>query len=97
METLCLYEVDGPGLPSLFPVPLAADPRQNPGDLGAPSMPVIPPGVTKHHPHLVSTRHLEMFRIKSHLAIRMVDSRITQELLLQVNFQSFEKIPGSHS
>ena len=87
METLCSYEVEGPGLHSLFPVPLAADPRQSTGGLETqpPPQPSIPTGVTKHHPHLVSPKQITMLKTKAHLVIRMIDGRITQELLLQVN------------
>lgn len=84
MEALCSYEVDGPGLPPIFPVPLAADPRQTSGNFDPLPPPTIPTGVTKHHPHLVSPKQIAMLQTKAHLVIRMIDSRITQELLLQV-------------
>jgi len=85
METLCLYEVDGPGIPPLFPVPLAADPRQNaPASEGQPpSHQALLSGITKHHPHLVSPKQIALLKTKAHLVIRMVDSRVSQDLLLQ--------------
>ena len=86
MESLCIYETEGAGLPPLFPVPLAADPRQNPGDSAPLEIPQInqPTGITNHHPHVVSPKQNMMLKTKAHLVIRMIDGRIGQELLLQV-------------
>eukprot|EP00795_Rhopilema_esculentum_P015795 gene15795-7100_t len=84
MESLCAFEVEGPGLPPIYPVPLAADPRQTAGDVKQ-NLPEAnaTTGITKHHPHLVSPRQNEMLKTKAHLVIRMIDGRIGQELLLQ--------------
>ena len=86
MEALCSYEVDGPGLPPLFPVLLAADPRQTAAELEGQPAPHqnIPTGITQHHPHLISPKQISMLKTKAHLVIRMVDGRISQDLLLQV-------------
>ena len=86
METLCLYEVDGPGLPPLFPVPLAADPRQNAtaSEGQPPSHQALLSGIIQHHPHLVSPKQITLLKTKAHLVIRMVDGRVSQDLLLQV-------------
>ena len=81
-----MYEVDGPGLPPLFPVSLASDPRQTAGEAeGQPPHQSIATGVTQHHPHLVSPKQIAFLRTKAHLVIRMVDGRISQDLLLQVH------------
>ena len=85
MESLCAFEVEGPGLPPIYPVPLAADPRQTAGDVKQ-NIPEAnaTTGITRHHPHLVSPKQNDMLKTKAHLVIRMIDGRIGQELLLQV-------------
>eukprot|EP00794_Sanderia_malayensis_P014061 gene14062-15527_t len=85
MDQLCSFELDGAGLPALFPFPLtAADLRQG---SDAPSVKLSQQttfsDVAKHHPHLVSPKQMSMLKTKSHLVLRMVDLRIGQDLLLQ--------------
>lgn len=83
LDFLCNYELDGPGLPPLYPFPLAAIPLDS--KMEVKTDPVIPPqiAILQQHPHLISYKQYEMLKTKSHLVMRMMELRIGQDLLLQ--------------
>lgn len=80
---MCNYELDGPGLPPLYPFTLAAIPLDS--KMEVKTDPVIPPqiAILQQHPHLISYKQYEMLKTKSHLVMRMMELRIGQDLLLQ--------------
>ena len=96
LESLCAYELEGQGLLPLFPFPLAADPRQGTEAKTAQDLHYSGSSaeISKHHPHLVSPRQNLMLKTKAHLVIRMIDMRIGQELLLQVQCFSQTRPPS---
>lgn len=82
MQSVCNYELDGPGLPALYPFPLVStDGKQDQSKLDSKSS----SNSLSLHQHLQLTpfRQLQVAGKKSHLIMRMIELRIGQDLLLQ--------------
>ena len=82
MQSVCDYELDGPGLPALYPFPLVSiDAKQDQSKLDSKSS---SQSLSLHqHPQLTPFRQLQVAGKKSHLIMRMIELRIGQDLLLQ--------------
>jgi transcription initiation factor TFIID subunit 2 len=85
LQEVVRYEEQFGGIvldPSQAPAPL-------PSSTASPAAPPRPPDPGFYFPirnlHTMSPKYLEVLRKKAHLVMRMLEHRIGQELLLQVN------------
>jgi len=80
LDILCDYEIDGPGIPPLYPFSLALDKMKENKQEHKSSSALLH---LQQHPHLISYQQHCILEKKSHLIMRMIELRIGQDLLLQ--------------
>lgn len=92
---MCEYEISGAGLSPLHNKgPISAEEFSSDTDSDTLTTTYHQPSFLHMHPHLTSCKQLEAMYSKAHLVMRLIETRIGQEPLLQVNQKLFtEKLP----
>ena len=85
MKKVCEYEIGGPGLLPLHNK-ASVSPEEVSSDTDSETLSSVcrQPSFLHMHPHLTSCKQLEAMCSKAHLVMRLIETRIGQEPLLQV-------------
>ena len=90
MKKVCEYEIGGPGLLPLHnKSTLIKEEGSSDTDSDNLSTTCHQPSFLHMHPHLTSCKQLETMCRKAHLVMRLIEMRIGQEPLLQVDDNCF--------
>jgi hypothetical protein len=85
MKKVCEYEIGGSGLLPLHnKSSLSTEEISSDTDSETLTTACHQPSFLHMHPHLTSCKQLEAMRSKAHLVMRLIETRIGQEPLLQV-------------
>ena len=92
MRSLCAYELDGPTLAPLYPLPLTQVPLDGGKHETKQQHQQQQDNLLRQHPHLISSEQLKMLETKSHLIMRMIELRIGPDLLMQTFNKVFKTL-----
>ena len=96
MKKVCEYEVNGPGLLPLHnKTPSPKEELSSDTDSETLVTACHQPSFLHMHPHSTSCKQLEAMRSKAHLVMRLIETRIGQEPLLQVRCKNVINILGT--